>query len=61
MSGAQKTELSVAVVGGGIGGMATAAVLHSIGLQVTVFEQSQQVGRNRSRDRYHPKQRTADG
>lgn len=44
MSGAQKTELSVAVVGGGIGGMATAAVLHSIGLQVTVFEQSQQLG-----------------
>lgn len=37
-------RLSAGIVGGGIGGMAAAAVLQSIGVDVTVFEQSRTIG-----------------
>ena len=33
-------NLRIAVVGGGIGGLATAGFLHRAGLEVTVYEQA---------------------
>src|SRR5579884_2242976 len=38
-------KLSIAIVGAGIGGMATAATLQRIGAKVDVYEQAAQFGR----------------
>jgi salicylate hydroxylase len=39
-----KDRLSVAIVGGGIGGLATALFLHHRGIDVTVYEQAPELG-----------------
>jgi salicylate hydroxylase len=38
------TKLRVAIVGGGIGGLAAAVALHQIGAQVRVYEQARELG-----------------
>ncbi|MDT5103726.1 MAG: hypothetical protein QOI25_1239, partial [Mycobacterium sp.] len=37
-------KLRVAIIGGGIGGLATAVALHQIGAQVRVYEQARELG-----------------
>ena len=39
------TKLRVAVIGAGMGGLATAAALRRVGIEVTVYEQARRFGR----------------
>src|SRR5258707_13897970 len=43
--GAMATPLSVAIVGAGMGGLATAAALRRVGIDVMVYEQASQFAR----------------
>ena len=40
-----KSDLSIAVIGAGMGGLASAAALRKVGIDVTVYEQARQFAR----------------